>query len=207
MVAAEQMFPIRQKVVGSVRKAKGGFSLDQALGEKVGEVTVKSDFAETDDDAEMLELANFRGEVRGAVADLLRGGLIAGRSAADNGGDPGVAQLQAIVARCPSRLIGKASLVQDGVHEVAGTISGKRSTGAVGSVGSWSQSEDEDAGTRIAEARNRSRPIDLVLVGSALCFSYSFAVAAKARADLAGDDGLLNLKKGRWKSFWGRTSH
>lgn len=207
MVAAEQMDPIRKQVVGSVGKAKGGFSLDQTLGEEVGKVTVKSDFAETDDDAEMFELVHFGGEVRGTVADLLRGRLIAGRSAADNGGDPGVAQLQAVIARGALRLIGKAGLVKDGIHEVAGAISCKRPSGTVGSVGSWSQSEDEDAGTRVAEARNRPRPIDLILVGSALCLSYSFAVGAKARADLAGDDGLLNLEQGRWKRFWGGTSH
>ena len=140
MVAAEQMFPIRQQVIRSVGKAKDRFSLDQALGEKVGKVTVKGDFAETDDDAEMLEMVNFRGEVRGTVANLLRGGFIAGRRAADNRGDPGVAQLQTIVARCALRLIGEAGLVKDGIHEVAGAISGKRPSSTVGSMRSWSQS-------------------------------------------------------------------
>jgi len=60
--------------------------------------------------------------------------------------------------------------VEDGVHEVAGAIARERAAGTVGSMGSGSQAEDEDAGARVAEAGNGAGPVDLVDVGATAGF-------------------------------------
>jgi len=64
----------------------------------VSEKPVKGDAAETDDDAEVDEEGDFLVEPGGAVALLLGGGLVVGRGAADDGVDPEIAELDAVVA-------------------------------------------------------------------------------------------------------------
>jgi len=83
--------------------------------------------------------------------------------------------------------------VEDGIHEVAGAVAGERAAGAVGSVGSGSEADDEDSGTGVAEAGDGASPVGLVLVGAAFGFADTLAVGAEAGAAFAGDDGLMNL--------------
>jgi hypothetical protein len=128
-----------------------------------------------------------------AVANLLWVGLVSGRSAADDGGDPGMAKLKTVVAVDGAGLVGETKLVEDGIHEVAGAVASEGSASAVGSVGSWGEAKDEDAGARVAEAGNGASPVGLVLVGAAFGFADATAVSAKARATLTRNDGLVNL--------------
>jgi hypothetical protein len=97
--------------------------------------------------------------------------------------------------------------MQNGVHEVAGAISGKRTASAVSPVGSRGEAQDEDAGARVSKAWHRTCPVGLVLVGTALRLTNAFAVAAKARAALAGDDRFVNPKQRGWERFGGRACH
>ena len=83
--------------------------------------------------------------------------------------------------------------MQDGVHEIAGAIAGKGSTGAVRSVGAGREAQDEDAGAWIAEAGNRARPVGLIKVGAAFGLADALTVFAKARTKFAGDDRFANL--------------
>jgi hypothetical protein len=135
--------------------------------QQVREVAVPGDLAEADDDADLGQRGDLGGQMRRAVADLLGGGLVAGRGAADDGADPGLAQLEAVVAGDGAGFAGEAELVQDGIHEVAGAVAGEGAAGAVGSVGSGGEAEDEDAGARVAEAGHRFGPVFLVAVGFA----------------------------------------
>jgi hypothetical protein len=48
-------------------------------------------------------------------------------------------QLQPVISSYDISLIGKTGLMQQWIHEIAGTITGKRPTGAVGTVSPWSQ--------------------------------------------------------------------
>ncbi len=196
MVAGEQAKTVGQGVFGSVGKGVFGFSRDDAGLQEIGEVAVEGDLSEADDDADSCECFDLGGEICGAVADLLRGGLVAGRGAADDGGDPGVAQLEAIVSGDAFGLVGEAELVQDGVHEVAGAVAGEGTAGAVGTVGSGSEAEDQDAGAGVSEAGNGTGPVGLVLVGAAASLADAFAVFAEAGAAFAGDDGLADLLEG-----------
>jgi len=99
-----------------------------------------------------------------------------------------------------TRFAGQAEFVQDGIHEVAGAIAGEGSAGTICTVGSGSEAEDEDAGTRVSEAGNGTSPVGLILVGAAFGLADAPAVLTETRAKLAGDDGFMNLRKD-----WGRT--
>ena len=149
---------------------------------------------------------DFGGKVEGAGADFVGGGLVAGRRAADDRGDPGVAEFEAVVAMQSAGFGGKAEGIEDGIHEVAGAVAGEGASGAVGTVGSGGEAQDEDAGFGVAEAGDGSRPVGLVDVGAATGFAEAGAVEAEARASFAGDDGVACGGKWfgeqNWKDRW-----
>lgn len=207
MIAAKQMHPIRQPIANSVREAIRGLALDDTLRDEVGEVAVKGNLSQADNDAKACELAKLSSEVRGAVANLLRSGLVAWRRTADDGGDPRIAKAEAVIARYALGLTGEASLVKDRIHEVTGAVASEGTTGAVGSVGSRGEAEDEYASTRVSEAGDRAGPVGLVLIGAALRLADALAVRAETRTALAGDDGLMNPEKSCWERFGGRACH
>jgi hypothetical protein len=62
-------------------------------------------------------------------------------------------------------------------------------------MGTRSQPKDQHAGTRIAKAGNRTAPVGFVPIGSTFCLSDSLAISTQARALLARDDFLMDLKK------------
>ena len=55
-------------------------------------------------------------------------------------------------------------------------------------MGSGGETEYDDAGLRIAEARDRTPPVGLVLEGSPLLPGYLLAPGDEARASTTGDD-------------------
>src|SRR6185437_15714113 len=118
----------------------------------------------------------------GAVTNLLRKRLVAWRRAMDHGGDPGMAQLEAIFAGGRPGLTGEAQFMEHWVHEIAGAVPSEGTPGAVGSMGAGSKAEDEQTGAGIAKAGDRTRPVDLVLVRTATSFADPAAVVAQARA-------------------------
>ncbi len=156
------MQAVGEKIFGAVGEAVLGLAGDDAGFEQEGEVAIEGDLSEADDDTDARQGVNFSGKVGGAVADLLGARLVAGRGAAYDGGDPGVAKLEAVVAVGGARFAGEAEFVQDGVHEVAGAVAGEGSAGAVGTVGAGGEAEDEDAGPGVAKARDGSGPVGLV---------------------------------------------
>jgi hypothetical protein len=46
--------------------------------------------------------------------------------------------------------------VEDRIHEVAGAVTGEGTTSAVGAMSTWSETEDQDSSSRIAEAGYRA---------------------------------------------------
>ena len=191
VIAAEEGDLVGQKVLGRVREGVGGAPLDNALIEQVGEVAVPGDLAEADDDADFGQRGDLGREVRGAVADLLGRRFVAGRGAADDGADPDLAELEAVVATGGGGLAGEAEFVEDGVHKVSGAVTGKWAAGPVGAVGPGSEAEDEDAGLGITEAGNGFGPVFLVAEGLAAGFTDTADVGDKARAAGAICNALL----------------
>ena len=106
-----------------------------------------------------------------------------------------MAETEAIVTGDGFGLGGEAEVVEDGVHEVAGAVAGEGTSGAVGTVGSGSESKDKDAGTGVSEAGDGTSPVDLVLVGAAARFADTPTVVTQPGAAFAGGDGVMNLLK------------
>jgi hypothetical protein len=205
MVAAEKMETVGQGILGTVGETVVGSSRYDPCVKQMGEIAIPGDFSEADDDSDAWECSDLGGEMRGAVADLLRGGFVAGRGATDDRGDPGVAELEAVVAGDSKGFVSETEIVEDWVHEVAGAVAGERAAGAVGTVGTGSESNDQDACAWISEAGNRPRPVGLVLVGTTAGFADSTAIIAEPRALFAGDDGVVNLLE-EFGRRWSRTN-
>ena len=87
--------------------------------------------------------------------------------------------------------------MQDGIHEVAGSVAGEATAGAIGSMSTRGEAENKDSGPWIAEAGNGASPVDLVLIGAPSGLPDAPAVVAQAGAALAGDDGLVYLLEER----------
>jgi hypothetical protein len=74
-------------------------------------------------------------------------------------------------------------------------------------VSAWCESEDQDAGARVTEARNRASPVGLVLIGAAFCITDIFAIRAETEAAFTGDDRFLDPKQGHRERFDDGSSH
>src|ERR1700755_2709753 len=98
-------------VLGAVGEAVFGFALDDAGVEEMGKIAVKGDLAQADNDTDARQSMDFVGQMSRAVANLLGVGLVTGRGAADDGGDPGVTELQAVFAGDGAGFAGEAEFV------------------------------------------------------------------------------------------------
>ena len=202
MVAAEQMQAVGQRVLCGVREAVVGAASNDACGEQVGEEAVPRDLAKADDHADAGQRVDLGCEVDGAVANFLRCGLISRGRAANDRGNPGVAEAEAVVAGDGSWLVGEAEFVQNGVHEVSRAIAGEWAARGIGAVGSGGEAEDEDAGAGIAETGDGAGPVFMILVGAAPGFANAGAVVAQAGTELAGDDRVpdaVRMVRRNWK--------
>ena len=196
------MQAVGKTIAGAVGEAVFGFACDDAGVKQVGKIAVEGYLAEAYDDADARQSLNLIRQVSGAVANLLGVRLVAGRGAANDGGDPGMAELQAIFAGDGAGFGGEAELVQDGIHEIARAVSGEGAAGAVGSMGAGGEAEDEDPRAGVAKAGYRAGPVGLVDVGAAFGLAYAAAVVAKPGAAFAGDDGLMNLLEELRRGLW-----
>ncbi len=190
-----------QLVFGAVGEDVRAAAVDDPGLYQVGQVAVPGDPAKADDGADLGQGCDLSSEVRRTIADLLRGGLVCGRGAADDGRDPGVAEAKSVVAGEGAGLGGEAERVEDGKHEVAGAVSGEGAAGAVGAVGSGRKAENEDAGAGVAEAGNGPRPVGLVQVSAAAGLADGLTVEAETRATLALDDVFAGAIQGFWSVF------
>src|ERR1700680_2310210 len=103
-----------------------------------------------------------------AFRELLRRGLVGGRSAANCGGDVKILQLEPIVAVGGMRLAGESGFIQYREHELAGSLAGEVAARAVGGVRPRSQSQDQHPRLGIAEAGHGLAPILALAVSPAL---------------------------------------
>lgn len=188
VVAAKQMQTVGQGVLGGMGEAVIRSAGDNSAEQEMGEEAVPRDLAEANDDADARQSVDLSREVDRAVANLLGRGLVAGWGAADDRADPGVAQAQAVVAGDGAGLTGETEFVEHRIHEVSGAVAGERAAGAVCAVGSGGKAENEDAGAKIAEPRDGTRPVVVILVGATAGFAYASAVVAQAGTEFAGDD-------------------
>ena len=176
MIAGQQMGSVRERIVCSMNKSELRFAGDDAALQQIRQVAVKCDPAETNDHTNSPKRFNLLSKMIGTTADLHRSGLVPGRSAAHDRGNPRVTKLQAVIARGPLGLIGKTNIVQHRVHEVSRSVAGERAASSIRSVSPGSQPKNQNTGTRIAKSRNRPRPINLVLISATLGFGNVLAI-------------------------------
>jgi len=193
MIAGKKMHSIGEGVFGAVGEAVAGFAGDDASVEKIGEVAVEGNLAQADDDANLGECLDLAGEEGSAVAYLLRKRFVLRRRATDDGGYPGLVELEAVVAGNAGGLVGKTHVMEYGIHKIAGAVAGEDAACPVGPMRPGSESKDVDAGAPVAEAGDRPAPVGLVPVGAALGFGDTPAIITEAGASLTGDDGLMKL--------------
>src|SRR5262249_18764170 len=129
-------------------------------------------------------------QIREAVVALAGGRLVGGRRAADDGGDVGVFEAQAVVGPLPGRLVGEPGAVERRVEPLAGAVAGEHAPGAVGAVGGGADAQDPRR--RIAEAADRARPVVLAAVALRWVGRLGLAPGDEARAaaavvDLGGE--------------------
>jgi hypothetical protein len=118
-----------------------------------------------------------------------------------------VAQLETVVAGDGAGFARQSKLMQDGVHEITGAVASEGAAGAVGSMCTRGQAEDEDAGAGIAETWNRTRPVGLLLVGAAFRLTNTATVGAEAGTAFAGDDGVVDLLEEGRRKEWRERRH
>ena len=152
MIAGQKVETVWQDVFDSMAKAVLGFARNDAGLQQISHVAIESDLSQADNNSNLRQSFNLCRQVCGAVANLLRCGFVAGRSTADDRGDPGVAEFQTVVAMSTRWLAGEAQFMQDGIHEIAGAISSEGAARSISSMRAGSQPKDENAGAGIAKS-------------------------------------------------------
>jgi hypothetical protein len=100
-------------------------------------------------------------------------------------------QLEPVVAIGGIGLVGKSGFMQDGEHELAGSIAGEGASSAVGAVRTGGQAQDEHSRIGIAEAGHRFAPIFAVAVSPAFLAGHLFAIRNQPRTAGASDDFVV----------------
>src|SRR5258707_8992080 len=102
------------------------FAGKRAAALQVVQVCIEADLAQRNHHFDFFESRNFTVKKLRALCELLRQRFVVGRSAADGGCDVEVLQLQTVVAIGCGGLINKTGFVEDGIHEIAGSIAPER---------------------------------------------------------------------------------
>ncbi len=105
MITPQQMEAIGQQVLRSMSKEVRRTAFDDSGLQQVRQVSIPGNSAKTDDDLDAGQSAQFGKKMLRAGADLRRSRLVTGRRAADDGGNPGVAESQAIGGRYGVRFV------------------------------------------------------------------------------------------------------
>lgn len=193
MIRGQQVQSVGKQIMRTMRKLVLGFTSYDTGVQQMREVAVEGDLSQTHNNANAWQSGDLGGKMFGAVANLLRLGLVSGRRATDDRGYPGVAQLEAVVACDGAWFASQAELVQDRIHKVAGAVASKGPACAIGSVGAGREAKNQNAGARIAKAGNRTGPVGLIKIGATSGLSNTSAILAKPGAAFTGDDGVVNL--------------
>lgn len=188
VVGSQQDIAVRQFVFCAVGKDILRFAFEHTPTLQIVQIGIKANFSQRDYDLQFLQAFNFAIQIRRAVGQLLRQGLVVGRCAAGGGGDEQVVELEPVVPVGGRGLIGEAGFVEHRVHEVAGSVAGEGTASTVGTVGSGGEAENEDTGIGIAKGGDGLAPVVVVAVGAALLAGDLLAVGDEARALGAGDD-------------------
>lgn len=122
-----------------------------------------------------------------AIVQFLAGRLVAWRSATSRGGDVHVMESQPVASRGRVGLVRKPRAIEGGIEKIARRVARELTSRAVRSVRAGGQSHHEDAGVRIAEARDGFAPVFVIAVGFAFFARDLFSPRDEAGAFYASD--------------------
>src|SRR5580704_2499957 len=128
-----------------------------------------------------------------AFRKLRRQRLVRRRRAAQSRSHISIPQREAVVAIRRSGLIGKTRAKQRLVKKIAGAVSSEYSPGAVAAMRGGRKPQNQELGTRIAEARNRLAPIIPRKERPPLVPCDLFAIPYESRARAAVNNFLIEL--------------
>ena len=188
MIGRQQHSAIGRLVTRAVFEDVRFFASQQTEPLQVVEIRLKSNPAQRHNDSQILQCGNFAVKKRRTVGKFARRRLIVRRRATGSSGDVEIIELHPIVAIGSVGLAGESSLIQDGEHEVAGSISGERPSGAVGAMRARRQAQDQNPGLGIAESRHRLAPVFPVEIGAAFFAGDLLPVLDQTRTESAGDN-------------------
>src|SRR5215470_16572790 len=186
MIRGKKYGVIRHFVMGSMPELIQSFARQQSAPFQIIQVGIETDFPECDHHLHFLKSFNFPIEEWCAVGQFFWQRLVVRRGAAGSGSNVQVAEPESIITMRSSRLIRKASFVQNGVHEVTGRIASEGTPRTVRAVGAGRKAYDQNAGSGIAESWNRFTPVAPLSVRASFFAGDLLAVRHQARA--AGTD-------------------
>lgn len=132
------------------------------------QVRIERDPAEHKHRLHPMEQIQFSNQIRPASEDLAAGRLVIRRHATDRSSDVGVVQNEAVFPSRALRLIRESSLPQRAIEKFAGAVTRKHATGPVCAMGSWSETNHQQARRRISEPGHRPAPVLLPAICSPL---------------------------------------
>lgn len=144
--------------------------------------------AQHDHDTKRRKEKDFPLQIRLAPGKLGLRRLVLRRGASHRRGDVAVTQPQAVVSRDGRRLVRESDAVERAIQPVSASVAREYAPCPVPSVRSGGETDDQEAGVRVAEPRNGSPPILPLAERRALRAGDRFAVPHKARALAALDD-------------------
>ena len=154
------------------------------------QVGIECDPAQRDYDAQVFEKPEFAFQIRAAVAEFFASRLVIRRSAVGRRRYVGARKREAVAARNAGGLGRKAGFEEGPVEKFAGFIAGEHAAGTIGSVGSRSETEDQNAGCGIAERGDGLAPVFVIEIGAAFDLS-DFAAMNEIYASYLAPEGVV----------------
>ena len=155
------------------------------------EVSLETDHSQGHDCANFLKTFQFFQKVRAAKVELFGGGFVVRGRAMNGCGDVAVNELKAVVAIYGMRLIRKAKAVQGAIKPISGAVAGEDATGAIASVSSGCESNDEQPGVEASQTWYGPSPVFLIFKAADLFTRDLLAVGSQTRAEAASFDLVL----------------
>src|SRR5207247_2083110 len=159
VVGGDQRDAIGEGRHGAVRGGGGARWPGRAEPAAGTQVRLPADPPEPHDDAHAIQQPERLEKVRLAARELGRRRLVAGRRAAERGGDVRVSEAETVSPMSRGRRVGEARVVERVDVPVAAPVAREHPAGAVAAVRRGCEPDEEEARLRVAEARQRPRPV------------------------------------------------
>lgn len=151
----------------------------------------KANLTQSDNNADIFQQSDFFQKKWLAVENLLRGWLVERRCTAECCSDVAIGQRQSVTAVKRFGLIGETGFVQRPEKPVAAVVACEHASRPVAAVCRRRETDEQEAGIRIAEARDRFGPVFFIRETLYLFSSDALTPSYKTRTRPTSYDILL----------------